>query len=135
MGESRRRAHVTSRGRTEGAWDAGLHADSDRGPIDVGLAIDAQAVGVVVDTHVGRISRRLGLSRHADPLKVERDLMAAVPAGHWIAWSHRLIEHGRTVCMARRPRCEACPLADLCPRVGLQGAGQRAAGRAARGKK
>lgn len=94
-----------------------------------------RAVGVVVDTHVGRISRRLGLSRHADPLKVERDLMAAVPAGHWIAWSHRLIEHGRTVCMARRPRCEACPLADLCPRVGLQGAGQRAAGRAARGKK
>lgn len=94
-----------------------------------------RAVGVVVDTHVGRITRRLGLSRHADPLKVERDLMDAVPPRHWIGWSHRLIEHGRTVCMARRPRCTGCPLADLCPRVGVPGAAPAATARVARGKK
>lgn len=76
--------------------------------------------GVVVDTHVGRISRRLGLTRHADAVRAERDLIAAIPKPHWIAFSHRLIEHGRTVCMARRPRCEGCLLADLCPRVGVQ---------------
>jgi endonuclease-3 len=76
--------------------------------------------GVVVDTHVGRISRRLGLTRHADAVRAERDLMAAIPKSHWIAFSHRMIEHGRTVCMARRPRCEECPLADLCPRVGVK---------------
>jgi endonuclease-3 len=104
-----------------------------------------RAVGVVVDTHVGRITRRLGLSRHADPTKVEADLMAAVPARHWIAWSHRLIEHGRTVCMARKPRCETCPLADLCPRAGVPAAatvprraprtsGGRAVPRTGRGK-
>jgi len=77
------------------------------------------ATGVVVDTHVGRISRRLGLTRHTDAVRAERDLAALLPERHWIAWSHRLIEHGRTVCLARSPRCEACPLADLCPRVGL----------------
>ena len=76
--------------------------------------------GVVVDTHVGRISRRLGLTRHADAVKAERDLIAAIPKSHWIAFSHRLIEHGRTVCTARRPRCEDCPLAGLCPRVGVK---------------
>ena len=76
--------------------------------------------GVVVDTHVGRISRRLGLTRHADAVKAERDLIAAIPKSHWIVFSHRLIEHGRTVCTARRPRCEDCPLAGLCPRVGVK---------------
>lgn len=76
--------------------------------------------GVVVDTHVGRISRRLGLTRHADAVRAERDLIAVIPKSHWIAFSHRLIEHGRTVCTARRPRCEGCPLADLCPRVGVK---------------
>jgi endonuclease-3 len=76
--------------------------------------------GVVVDTHVGRISRRLGLTRHADAVKAERDLIAAIPKSHWIAFSHRLIEHGRTVCTARRPRCENCPLADLCSCVGVK---------------
>ncbi len=75
--------------------------------------------GVVVDTHVGRISRRLGLTRHADAVRAERDLMVAIPKSHWIAFSHRLIEHGRTVCLARRPRCEGCLFADLCPRVGV----------------
>ncbi|MFM7291307.1 MAG: endonuclease III [Planctomycetia bacterium] len=81
--------------------------------------------GVVVDTHVGRISRRLGLTRHADAVRAERDLMVAVPKSHWIAFSHRLIEHGRTVCMARKPRCEECVLADLCPRVGVKPAAAR----------
>ena len=76
--------------------------------------------GVVVDTHVGRISRRLGLTRHTDAVRAERDLIAAIPKSHWIAFSHRLIEHGRTVCTARRPRCENCPLADLCPCVGVK---------------
>ena len=76
--------------------------------------------GVVVDTHVGRISRRLGLTRHADAVKAERDLIAAIPKSHWIVFSHRLIEHGRTVCTARRPRCEDCPLADFCLRVGVK---------------
>ena len=77
------------------------------------------ATGVVVDTHVGRISRRLGLTRHADAVRAERDLARLLPEKHWIAWSHRLIEHGRTVCLARSPRCDGCPLAALCPRVGL----------------
>jgi endonuclease-3 len=76
--------------------------------------------GVVVDTHVGRISRRLGLTRHTDAVRAERDLIAAIPKSHWIAFSHRLIEHGRTVGTARRPRCEDCPLADLCLRVGVK---------------
>jgi endonuclease III len=81
--------------------------------------------GVVVDTHVGRISRRLGLTRHADAVRAERDLIAAIPKSHWIAFSHRLIEHGRTVCTARRPRCEGCLLADLCPRVGVKAAARK----------
>lgn len=81
--------------------------------------------GVVVDTHVGRISRRLGLTRHADAVRAERDLMAVIPKSHWIAFSHRLIEHGRTVCTARRPSCEDCPLADLCPRIGVKPAAKK----------
>ena len=79
-----------------------------------------EATGVVVDTHVGRISRRLGLTRQADAVKAERDLVAILPRRHWIAFSHRVIEHGRTVCTARAPRCEGCPLADLCPKVGVR---------------
>lgn len=76
--------------------------------------------GVVVDTHVGRIARRLGLTRHADAVRAERDLVAAIPRRHWIGFSHRLIEHGRTVCTARKPKCDRCRLADLCPRVGVR---------------
>ena len=87
------------------------------------------AVGVVVDTHVGRLSRRLGLTRHTDAVRAERDLIAAVPQPHWIGWSHRLIEHGRGVCSARAPRCGACLLADICPRIGVQ----PAAGKHSRG--
>lgn len=79
-----------------------------------------RAEGIVVDTHVGRIARRLGLTRHADAVRAERDLVKVVPRDHWIGFSHRLIEHGRTICPARAPRCEGCPLGDLCPRVGVK---------------
>ena len=71
--------------------------------------------GVVVDTHVGRIARRLGLTRHDDPVKVERDLVAALPQDRWIRFSHQLIDHGRAVCTALKPKCGSCRFADLCP--------------------
>jgi len=83
------------------------------------------ASGVVVDTHVGRISRRLGLTRAADAVRAERDLVRVLPRDHWIAFSHRLIEHGRGVCSARRPVCDDCSLLDLCPRVGVKVPGSR----------
>lgn len=71
--------------------------------------------GVVVDTHVGRVSERLGLTRETDPVKVEQDLMRLFPAERWTMLAHLLIEHGRRVCVARRPKCEACFLSDICP--------------------
>jgi len=77
------------------------------------------ASGVVVDTHVARISRRLGLTSHKDPVKIEQDLMVAIPKEEWIAFSHRMIHHGRRVCTARKPKCDECPLEAFCPRVGV----------------
>lgn len=77
------------------------------------------ASGVVVDTHVFRISRRLGLTRARTPEKVEQDLMAAIPAGEWINFSHRLIHHGRRICSARNPQCSLCALESHCRKVGL----------------
>lgn len=74
-----------------------------------------QNVGVVVDTHVGRLARRLGLTRQEDPEKVEQDLMALIPREQWTRFAHQLILHGRQVCAARRPDCGHCPLAELCP--------------------
>jgi endonuclease III len=71
--------------------------------------------GIVVDTHVGRLSQRLGLTKQDDPVKIERDLMKLVPRGYWGVFPHLLIWHGRRVCVARRPRCEECVLNDLCP--------------------
>jgi len=71
--------------------------------------------GITVDTHVGRLSRRLGLSRHEDPVKVEFDLMKIIPKSRWSSFSLQLILHGRRVCASRRPRCEACFLRELCP--------------------
>ena len=71
--------------------------------------------GVTVDTHVKRLSQRLGLTKHQDPAKIEQDLMKLLPQPDWENWSIRLIYHGRAVCMARRPNCQACLLADLCP--------------------
>ncbi len=73
------------------------------------------AQGIVVDTHVRRLSQRLGLTRHDDPVKIERDLQRVVPRADWARFPHLLIWHGRRVCDARAPRCEACVLADLCP--------------------
>jgi endonuclease-3 len=73
------------------------------------------ASGVVVDTHVIRITRLLRLTRQSDPEKIERDLTALLPPSEWINFSHRLIWHGRKVCIARRPQCQRCVLADLCP--------------------
>ncbi len=75
------------------------------------------AEGVVVDTHVKRIARRLGLTQETDPKKIEKDLMALVPQEAWIDFSHLLIFHGRRICKARKPDCVHCPLNDLCPAV------------------
>ena len=72
------------------------------------------AVGVVVDTHVLRLSRRLELTKEDDPVKVERDLMAILPQDRWIAFSHELIHHGRQICVARTPRCADCTLETVC---------------------
>ena len=80
----------------------------------LGTAFD-KPTGVVVDTHVGRLSRRLGLTRLSDPVKVERVLMKLFPQKNWTLLSHLLIFHGRRVCLARRPRCAECVLNDLCP--------------------
>ena len=80
----------------------------------LGNAFD-DPVGVVVDTHVGRLSRRLGLTRLSDPVRVETILMKLFPQKNWTLLSHLLIFHGRRVCLARRPRCAECVLNDLCP--------------------
>jgi endonuclease III len=86
------------------------------------------ATGVVVDTHVGRISRRLGLTAANDAVKVEQDLMAQIPKRDWIDFSHAMIHHGRAICIARRPKCEICPLEPICPRIGVEERGQKAVG-------
>lgn len=70
--------------------------------------------GIVVDTHVQRIARRLDLTRNSDPVKVEKDLMAIVPKERWILFAHQLIHFGRQICIARKPRCASCPLDPLC---------------------
>jgi endonuclease-3 len=77
-----------------------------------GFGINA---GVTVDTHVKRLSNRLGFSKHSDPGKIEKDLMKLIPQPDWENWSIRLIYHGRAVCNARKPACDRCELADLCP--------------------
>lgn len=71
--------------------------------------------GIVVDTHVARVSHRLGLTRETDPIKIEQDLMPLFPRQDWALLSHLLIFHGRRVCEARRPKCEICVLNDICP--------------------
>ena len=85
--------------------------------------------GVVVDTHVTRVSFRLGLTRETDPVKIEPELMKVVPREKWTLFSHLLIFHGRAICIARRPLCEKCPLNDICPSsLVLVGQGPRARG-------
>jgi endonuclease-3 len=76
-------------------------------------------VGVTVDTHVKRLSYRLGLTEHKDPIRIERDLMQLLPPDEWENWSIRLIYHGRAICKAQNPACHACVLADLCPSANL----------------
>lgn len=76
--------------------------------------------GVVVDTHVERVSRRLGLTQQKNRDKIEEELMRLVPQKKWILFSHQLIHHGRRVCTARKPKCDACVLEDLCPKIGLK---------------
>jgi endonuclease-3 len=78
------------------------------------------ASGVVVDTHVTRLSQRLGLTRHLDAVKIERDLIGLLPSDEWIDFSHRLIWHGRRVCKARKPLCAQCILEKICPKVGVE---------------
>ncbi len=73
------------------------------------------AEGIAVDTHVKRLSARLGLSRQSDPDKIERDLMKLVPRTDWLDFNYMLVNHGRKVCQARKPRCPVCPLQSLCP--------------------
>ena len=76
--------------------------------------------GITVDTHVGRLSRRLGLTTHTDPAKVEQDLMKLLPKKDWVMFNHRTIYHGRQVCFARKPACDKCTLAKICPKVGVE---------------
>lgn len=75
--------------------------------------------GFVVDTHVARLARRLGFTRQTDPDKIEQDLLAIVPEGRRTQAAHELIFHGRRICVARRPRCEVCPVDPFCPKVGV----------------
>ena len=82
-----------------------------------------KAVGVVVDTHVKRLSYRLGLSEQGDPVKIERDLMTKLPQKQWVFLGHAIIWHGRRVCDARKPQCDSCKLRKHCPRNGLASAG------------
>ncbi|WDI40968.1 endonuclease III [Bremerella sp. P1] len=75
--------------------------------------------GIVVDTHVGRLTKRMGLTDKGDAVKIERELMEVVPKKEWIDFSHRLIHHGRAVCAARKPKCESCHFLKFCPQVGV----------------
>jgi endonuclease-3 len=77
------------------------------------------ATGVVVDTHVTRISNRLGLTKHTDATKIERDLMQLVPQNQWVDFAHRMIHHGRQICMARKPKCDECSMRTFCPKIGV----------------
>lgn len=77
------------------------------------------ATGVVVDTHVTRLSNRLGLTKYTDATKIEKDLMEMVPKKEWINFSHRLIHHGRQICAARKPLCENCSMNGFCPKIGV----------------
>ncbi len=83
----------------------------------VGGGDKAEPVGFVVDTHVKRVAHRLGLTKNTDPAKVEVDLMKTFPKDDWVDGSLRLIFHGRKTCIARRPKCEICPLRDICPKI------------------
>jgi endonuclease-3 len=76
--------------------------------------------GITVDTHVRRLSYRLGLTKQTDPEKIERDLMEVIPRKEWTMFSHRMIFHGRQICIARKPKCEICILNKVCPKIGVK---------------
>jgi endonuclease-3 len=82
------------------------------------------ASGVVVDTHVKRLAYRLGLTENKQPAQIERDLMAVAPRAAWVDLSHRLIHHGRQICLARKPRCSQCGLENVCPKKGVRSPGR-----------
>jgi endonuclease-3 len=77
------------------------------------------ATGVVVDTHVARLSKRLGLTKHTDAKKIEQDLMRLIPQSEWVDFAHRMIHHGRQICTARKPKCPQCSMNSFCPKVGV----------------
>ena len=77
------------------------------------------ATGIVVDTHVTRLSNRLGLTKHTDANKIEKDLMELVPKKEWIDFAHRMIHHGRQICNARKPKCDECSMNKFCPKIGV----------------
>jgi endonuclease-3 len=78
------------------------------------------ATGVVVDTHVTRLSRRLGLTKHTDPTKIEQDLIELLPNSEWVDFAHRMIHHGRQICTARKPKCPICSMNAFCPKIGVE---------------
>jgi len=80
------------------------------------------ATGVVVDTHVTRLSQRLGLTEHTDPTKIEQDLMRLLPKSEWVDFAHRMIHHGRQICTARKPKCPICSMNTFCPKIGVEAA-------------
>lgn len=77
--------------------------------------LTGKAVGVTVDTHVRRLSQRLGLTSHTDPVKIEQELMQRVAPNDWLIFPHLLVLHGRSICEAKKPKCDLCPLSDICP--------------------
>ncbi len=84
---------------------------------NVVLGTAFQTPAMVVDTHVSRISRKLGFTKTKDPVKIEKDLIAVVPKKDWVQFTHLVIDHGRAICVARRPQCSSCPLESLCPKL------------------
>ncbi|MCC7474390.1 MAG: endonuclease III [Pirellulales bacterium] len=78
------------------------------------------ATGVVVDTHVARLSKRLGLTAHNDPTKIEQDLIQLLPQNEWVDFSHRMIHHGRQLCAARKPKCNQCSMNSFCPKIEVE---------------
>lgn len=76
--------------------------------------------GIPVDTHVGRLARRMALTDHNDPVKVESDLMELIPRKEWTMFGHRMIFHGRQVCQSRKPKCDSCAVSKLCPKIGVE---------------
>ena len=86
---------------------------------NVVLGVAFREPALVVDTHVGRLSRRMGFTREKDPVKVETKMMEIVPESDWTIYAHLLIDHGRKICTSRRAHCDACPVAQECPRIGI----------------